>query len=202
MFESNLSNRISGSYISFEKSGSCMTLEDKMKELFKKYEEIIIYLIVGVLTTIVSWGACFVAKIWLDPDIQIQNFIINTIGWVVGVVFAYPLNRKWVFKSTNPHIIKEFFGFAGSRLSTWILDILIMFVFINVWRIFFPLCNFLHDKISFLSKMDVESVHYWFVKICISAVLVTILNYVFSKVLIFGKKKEKKEEEVKETNEE
>ena len=166
-----------------------------MKELYNKYEEIIIYLIVGVLTTIVSWGACFVAKfLGLDPDIKIQNFIINTIGWVVGVLFAYPLNRKWVFKSSNPHILKEFFGFAGSRLSTWILDILIMFVFINVWRIFFPLCNFLHEKVSFLSRMDVEDVHYWFVKIFISAVLVTILNYVFSKVLIFGKKKAPKEE--------
>ena len=165
-----------------------------MKKIFEKYEEIIIYLIVGVLTTIVSWGACFVAKIWLDPDQELQNFIINTIGWVVGVVFAYPLNRKWVFKSTNPKILKEFFGFAGSRLSTWILDIVIMFVFINVWRIFFPLCNFLHDKISFLSKMEVESLHYWFVKIFISAVLVTILNYVFSKVLIFGKKKDKNPE--------
>ena len=82
-----------------------------MKELYNKYEEIIIYLIVGVLTTIVSWGACFVAKLLgLDPDIKIQNFIINTIGWVVGVLFAYPLNRKWVFKSSNPHILKEFFG--------------------------------------------------------------------------------------------
>ena len=38
--------------------------------------------------------------------------------------------------------------------------------------------------------MNVEDLHYWFVKIFISAVLVTILNYVFSKVLIFGKKKE------------
>ena len=167
-----------------------------MKKLFKKYEEIIIYLIVGVLTTIVSWGACFVAKlIGLDPDIKIQNFIINTIGWVVGVLFAYPLNRKWVFKSTNPHIFKEFFGFAGSRLSTWILDILIMFVFINVWRIFLPFCNFLHENISFLAKMDIDNLHYWFVKIFISAVLVTILNYVFSKVLIFGKKKGKEEKE-------
>ena len=39
-----------------------------------------------------------------------REIIINTIGWVVGVLFAYPLNRKWVFKSTNPKILKEFFG--------------------------------------------------------------------------------------------
>ena len=165
-----------------------------MKKLWEKYREIIIYLIVGVLTTIVSWGACFIAKFFLDSDVAFQNFIINTIGWVVGVLFAYPLNRKWVFKSTNPHIIKEFFQFAASRLSTWILDIVIMYVFINLWRIFLPLCTYLHEHIGFLNGMDLDKLHYWFVKIFISAVLVTILNYVFSKVLIFGKKKGKTEE--------
>ena len=158
----------------------------------EKIREIIIYLIVGVLTTIVSWGACFVAKLCgLDSENNIQNFIINTIGWVVGVLFAYPLNRKWVFKSTNPKIMKEIFGFAASRLGTWILDIVIMYVFINLWRIFLPVATSLHENISFLSKMNLDDVHYWFVKICISAVLVTILNYVFSKVLIFSKKKSK-----------
>ena len=90
----------------------------KIKELYKKYEEIIIYLIVGVLTTIVSWGACFVAKFFLDSNISWQNFVINTFGWVIGVLFAYPLNRAWVFKSKNKHILKEFGGFAASRLST------------------------------------------------------------------------------------
>lgn len=140
----------------------------KCKELFKKYEEIIIYLIVGVLNTIVSWVACFIVEwLFLNPDITWQNFIINSIGWVAGVCFGYPLNRKWVFKSTNPKILKEFGGFAASRLSTWILDIVIMWVTVNVW-----------------------SMNYWVAKICISAVLVTILNYVFSKVFIFKKKEE------------
>ena len=140
----------------------------KCKELFKKYEEIIIYLIVGVLNTIVSWVACFIVEwLFLNPDITWQNFIINSIGWVAGVCFGYPLNRKWVFKSTNPKILKEFGGFAASRLSTWGLDIVIMWVTVNVW-----------------------SMNYWIAKICISAVLVTILNYVFSKVFIFKKKEE------------
>ncbi len=140
----------------------------KCKELFKKYEEIIIYLIVGVLNTIVSWVACFIVEwLFLNPDITWQNFIINSIGWVAGVCFGYPLNRKWVFKSNNPNILKEFGGFAVSRLSTWILDIVIMWVTVNVWNM-----------------------NYWIAKICISAVLVTILNYVFSKVFIFKKKEE------------
>ena len=63
--------------------------------------EIIVYLIVGVMTTIVSWGACLIAGLFLDSNYGIQNFIINTIGWICGVCFSYPLNRKWVFKSRN-----------------------------------------------------------------------------------------------------
>lgn len=158
-------------------------------KIFEKYREIIIYLIVGVLTTIVSWGACFVAKLFLDPTQELQNFIINTIGWVAGVVFAYPLNRKWVFKSNNDKIVKEFMGFASSRLSTWILDILIMWFFVNICplnNLIIKVCSWLNIS---LATADIDSVNYWVVKICISAVLVTILNYVFSKLLIFKKPK-------------
>ena len=170
---------------------------EKIKTLYKKYEEIIIYLIVGVLTTIVSWGACFVAKFFLDSNDSIQNFLINTISWVVGVVFAYPLNKIWVFKSKNKQIVKEFLGFAGSRVSTWILDVVIMWFFIN-------LLSFQNLLIGLLGKLGIvfndiakeDKIYYWFVKIFISAVLVTIANYVFSKFLIFGKKKGKKNKEV------
>ena len=139
---------------------------EQMKKLITKYRKIIIYLIVGVMTTIVSWAACFLLERFLfNPDISWQNFVINSLGWVVGVTFSYPLNRQWVFRSKNPHIIKEFGGFAASRLSTWILDIVVMWVTVNVM-----------------------SMHYWIAKIFISSVLVTVLNYVFSKLFIFKKK--------------
>ena len=98
----------------------------KLKDLYKKYEEIIIYLIVGVLTTIFSWLACFVATFFLDSQIPIQNLILTAITWLSGVLFAYPLNRIWVFKSKNKNIPKEFIGFATSRLSTFFLDMFIM----------------------------------------------------------------------------
>ena len=84
-------------------------MTEKIKALCVKYREILVYLIVGVLTTIFSWLACYVAKFFLDPTDTMQNNIINTIGWVAGVCFAYPLNRRWVFRSSNPHILKEFF---------------------------------------------------------------------------------------------
>lgn len=140
----------------------------KIKELMEKYREIIVYLIVGVLTTIFSWGVAYVGKLFLDVDgSSFQNFINNLLSWVAGVLFAYPLNRKWVFQSTNPQIFKEFAGFASSRVSTLIMDVVIMWLTVNVW-----------------------GMNYWIAKICISAVIVTIANYVFSKLLIFKKKSE------------
>ncbi len=140
---------------------------DKCKELCKKYEEIIVYLIVGVLTTIVSWATCFICKwTFLNPDIEWQNAIINILAWVTGVLFGYVTNRKYVFKSHNPEILKEFTQFAGARVSTLLLDIVIMFLTVNLL-----------------------SMNYWIAKICISSVLVMILNYVFSKLFVFKKDK-------------
>lgn len=138
----------------------------KILALCKKYEEIIAYLIVGVLTTIVSWAACWVVEAtFLNPDVSWQNAMINTIGWVAGVLFGYVTNRKYVFKSTNPHIMKEFANFAGGRISTWILDIVIMAVTVNLIHM-----------------------NYWIAKIFISSVLVMIANYVLSKLFVFKKK--------------
>lgn len=146
---------------------------EQIKALCRKYEEIITYLIVGVLTTIVSWGACWICEVTiLHPDIEWQNALINTVGWVAGVLFGYVTNRKYVFKSTSPDIWKEFSKFAGGRVSTWILDIVIMYVTVNM----------LH-------------MHYWLAKIFISSILVMVANYVLSKVFVFKKQAPAKDAE-------
>ncbi|MBQ8038607.1 MAG: GtrA family protein [Lachnospiraceae bacterium] len=138
---------------------------EKIKQLFVKYEEIIVYLIVGVINTIVSWVACFLVELFLDPSISWQNFVINTVGWVAGVIFGYFANRKYVFKSTNPEMMKEFLGFAGGRVSTWLMDIVLMFVLVNMIYM-----------------------NYWIAKIFISSALVMIANYLLSKFFVFKKK--------------
>ena len=147
----------------------------KIKELMIKYREIIVYVIVGFTVTFFCWGVAGIGKLFLDVEnSSFQNFVNNTLNWIAGVCFAYPLNRKWVFKSKNPHVFKEFLGFASSRLSTWVLDVAIMWLTVNI----------LHWN-------------YWVCRICISSVVVMIVNYIFSKFLVFRKKKnvaEQKEE--------
>lgn len=134
-------------------------------KLYKKYEEIINYIIVGVLTTVVSWLAYAVCKLFMDVDNAFQMQLAVIIRWIAGVVFAYFTNRKYVFKSKNTNMIKEAFDFTTSRLVTLFLDMFVMWLLPTVFGV--------NDWISTF----------------ISAVLVTVTNYIFSKFLVFNKKK-------------
>lgn len=139
---------------------------EKIKELYKKYEEIIVYLIVGVLNTLVSWGAWFICAFTiLDAQVVWQNVMLTVISWVVGVVFGYVMNRKYVFKSTDPNIRREFLQFSGGRVSTGILDGVMMVFMVNILTI--------NESFS---------------KIFVS-VLVMIGNYLISKLFVFKKDK-------------
>ena len=146
---------------------------EKIKELYVKYEEIIVYLIVGVLTTIVSWTAKFAANaLFFDNTMyptSAENLILSTVNWTAGVIFAYFANRRFVFKSREP-MAKEAPKFVLSRVSTWILDIVVMQVF--------TLLN-VHLMVGTI----------------VSAVLVTVANYVFSKLFVFNQKSAKKAED-------
>ena len=140
---------------------------EKIKELWKKYEEIIVYLIVGGMTTVFAWFWMFFVNIVIFGNplypTKAQNLVLSVVNWTAGVIFAYPTNRKFVFKSKNPNIIQEAGKFVASRVSTLILEIVIRQVFgwlgINVY-----------------------------VTTIVAAVLVIIGNYVFSKLLVFRKK--------------
>lgn len=146
----------------------------KIKELVIKYREFIDYVIVGVLTTIVSWGCKFLWNLLVfgNPSnpTTVQTAVLSIVNWTSGVAFSYPVSRKWVFKSHGPYW-PECFKFWGSRLSTFVLDLLIT-------EILGPVLG-----------VNV------YVTTLISAVLVTILNYVFSKLFVFNKKKETSETE-------
>jgi len=138
---------------------------EKIKALYLKYEEIVNYLFVGVANTIVSWGAWFAcAYTILDAQIVWQNTVLSIISWVVGVVFGYFMNRIFVFKSKEPNMIKEFLQFSGGRVSTWVLDAVMMVLMVN----------FMHINEAF-SKIFVS-------------VLVMIGNYIISKLFVFKKK--------------
>lgn len=143
-------------------------MADKIKKLWKKYEEIIAYLIVGGLTTVVSWGAMFLVS-WIafgNPlyPTFFQNIVLSTVNWTAGVIFAYFTNRAFVFKSHEP-MLQEIPKFVMSRVSTLVLDLVVR---------------------QILGLLDVNV----YVTTVIAAVLVVIANYVFSKLFVFKRKAE------------
>lgn len=133
--------------------------------IYKKYKEIINYLIVGVLTTVVSLAVYYICVItFLDPKNAIELQIANVISWIAAVTFAYITNRKFVFESKNPDMLKEASAFVGARVVTLLMDMFCMFIMVT--------CMGLSDKIA---KLMVQ-------------VIVIVANYVFSKIFVFRKK--------------
>ncbi len=137
-----------------------------MKDILKKYEEIINYLIIGFLTTLVSLGTYYILTLTiLNPNAKIELQIANGISWFLSVTFAYFTNRKYVFKVKENKTKKEVLNFYLSRLSTLILDMISMYIFVSILKF--------NDKIV---KLIVQ-------------ILVIVLNYILSKFLVFKKEK-------------
>lgn len=141
----------------------------KVVKLYKKYEEIINYLIFGVLTTLVSlitkWGLLYTI---LDPTNSLELQISIIISWICSVSFAYVTNRLYVFKSENKGILKEIISFFGARLLTLGIEMFIMWFFV-----------------TYLKMNSDIMVFIWTIA---TQFIIIVLNYIFSKLIVFRKK--------------
>ena len=87
-----------------------------IKKLYKKYEEVILYVVFGVLTTLVNF-----VSFWVFNKILGEKFYLvsNVIAWFISVVFAYVTNKLWVFESKSwafKILLKEVPEFFAARL--------------------------------------------------------------------------------------
>ena len=136
-----------------------------MKRLWKLFvnRETITYGIAGVSTTIVN----FIAYHLFCNVLGIPNLIANAIAWVIAVSFAYVVNARWVFQDKQEDAAnesKKIAKFFGARVVTFGVEEVGMFLLVDV----------LHGP-NLMMKAVV-------------AVLVIILNYIFSKLFVFTKK--------------
>lgn len=135
----------------------------QIKELFKKYKGIINYLIFGVLTTLIN-----VVIYSLGYDVLgIPNLVSTALAWVVAVAFAFVTNKLFVFESRSwrgTEALKEAVNFVACRLSTGAVELVFMFLFV--------------DLLAFSGT----------VMKLVCNVIVIILNYVLSKLIVFKKK--------------
>ena len=134
-----------------------------LADWYRSHQEGMRYLIFGALTTLVN----IVAYSILYYVFHINNATSNIIAWIIGATFAYITNKLYVFNSkvnTKIELLKEILYFYGYRLLTLIIDEAIMIVTV--------------DKFGWNALL---------MKI-IANIIVIILNFVFSKILIFKKK--------------
>lgn len=130
-------------------------------KMYKKYEEIINYLFMGGCTTIVSIGTYAICTSLFNIHYQVSNVI----SWVFAVAFAFITNKLFVFKvKDNNNLLHEIYQFVKFRILSLIIDMLCMYVLVDLFSI--------NDIIS---KILVQ-------------IIVVVLNYVFSKLFIFKKK--------------
>ena len=123
------------------------------------------YIIIGGLTTVVSLLSYYIFTLkLLDPSNPLELTIANILSWICAVTFAYFTNRTFVFRSKNKNKLKEAIKFYLSRILTLLLDIIIMFVMVNLLNV--------NDRIS---KIIVQ-------------VIVTVGNYIISKFFVFKSK--------------
>ena len=136
---------------------------EKIRALIVKYWDIVSYLFFGVCTTIVNYLIyipCY--NFW-----GMSATVSNMIAWVVAVAFAYLTNKPFVFKSHDwsaKTVVPELTKFIGCRVGSGAAETLILFLAVDLlgWN-------------GNIWKL-------------VTQVMVTVMNYVASKLLVFRKK--------------
>lgn len=134
-------------------------------ELYYKYKEIFDYLFFGGLVTIVNFISYYISA----NIIGVDKIVSNLIAFIISVIFAYVVNKEYVFETKwegIQNVFKEFSSFVISRIGTGLLcDILIFAFMINILNI--------NDVISKI----------------FTQILVVILNYIIGKWFVFKQNK-------------
>lgn len=152
----------------------------------KNKKEIIMYIVFGLLTTLVGWGT----YILFENAIK-SVFWANLLSWICAVAFAYITNKLWVFNSKSfkaKVLVKEISTFLASRGITGVLEIALVPLLAKLGfdNPFFALAENMNIKANVFFTDGIYS------KIAV-AVIVVILNYVFSKLIVFKKGAVKKQ---------
>ena len=134
-----------------------------VRALLQKHRELVSYVFWGVMTTAVNYAAYFLLRnVLLVPLVA-----GNVTAWAVSVLFAYFVNKLFVFRSKDwawRVALRELWQMAASRLFTLGLETGILWLFVKKL-----LLN------EFIVKLGAN-------------VVVVVANYVLSKFIIFKKK--------------
>ena len=135
----------------------------KLRSLIEKYWDILIYLVFGVLTTVVNYAIYLPVFNFCGISAAVSNMI----AWAGAVIFAFLTNKPFVFHSHDwsaKTAVPELIKFVSCRLASGVMETVILFLTVdcmnwngNIWKL-------------------------------VTQVLVIIINYVGSKLLVFRNK--------------
>lgn len=134
-----------------------------MKELIRKYWDVLVYLVFGVLTTLVNYMVYLPCYNWL----HLSATVSNVIAWVVAVAFAFLTNKPFVFESNDwsaKVVFPELWKFLGCRVGSGLMETVIILITVDI-------LNWNGNWMKLATN-----------------VLVIILNYIGSKLIVFRKK--------------
>ncbi len=150
------------------------TFKDKIISAYKKYEEYISYLFFGVLTTVVNYTSFALLRHFLGDE---WIHWVNAITFVIATTFAYITNRIFVFKSRSSSfgsICKEVLSFFTSRISSFLIEEAGLYLCVNI-------LNVGQYKLLFTDGTMIAKI--------VLSFLAVILNYFFSKLIVFKNSK-------------
>jgi putative flippase GtrA len=130
--------------------------------------EMVAYLICGFLTSIIGIGVYILCYDRLHMEVGPSN----TISAVLAVIFAFFVNKKFVFLSNDwsiRHVLIELGSFSLGRLATFIGETGLLILLVEMMDLNNTLCKIF------------------------TSVLVVIANYIVSKLIIFRNVKKKPE---------
>ena len=153
--------RIHGIMVSEGGKVAFMKIYEELLSRKEKVKHYLVYFLFGVLSTMVSFGSLWAFRTFLPT---VEKNTANTISIIIAILFAYIVNRIFVFKSKEKNIMKEFFKFALSRGFSFLFEVF-----------FFWLLTFLLPNSTF----------YELVAKLVCTFCVMILNYIFSKCVVF-----------------
>ena len=135
---------------------------EKLKALMVRYRDVIVYLVFGVLTTVVN----YIIYLPCYNGLGLSGSVSNAIAWVGAVAFAYLTNKPFVFRSHDwsaKTVIPELTKFVGCRVGSGVVETAIIFLTVDLlgWN-------------GNVMKL-------------LTSVLVVVLNYIGSKLLVFKK---------------
>ena len=160
-----------------------------MKELLKKYRELISYVFFGVVTTAVSFLVYFAILSFAEHGLSLDassgefymvRLIAQILQWTAGVLVAFFTNKKWVFRSKSVEknqTAREFFSFTASRVGTLLLDTALTLGVVWIAQ------TAQYQPFTFVIEFTADV---WAKGV--ASVVVIVANYILSKYLVFKKK--------------